>query len=990
MDLQGQDPLYWQLTDEDGLPSNTVYSIIQDSTGYIWLGTSDGLVRYNGNELERIEHPKLLDNEIIQIKKDPFGNVWFNNLGGQIFSIKNGKPEILYNLELSDSFRLNSYVFLHDTIVLAFNPTKIVQNSQNVFFVINGIEKENRFAKHSKRITSVNNYWYGLGAWKDSLAFLDLGYNKSKNTFEFSFWRGLPYEMEKISGIFKDFRKFNFGNVNGRITHLKPVGSNHYFFERNVLKKFSWHNGELRLEKVFEFSENIQTINVSKEQLYIFTDAGFYKLNNTDVLQGPILKNFHINTGIVDAEGNLWLCTKSDGVLVVPFVNSKVINHSSVSLIVTNPENQELFIGYSNSRIDIFKNGENIQKIDSIFFPGNFNVRSIKEVNQDTLLIATDDLVYFYSRKRRETKEVTVFPHSTKDVLLIKDSLYLATHNSLKMILLTEIDNIKKKSNNRNELRLAFSAAFQVLGVRTNSLAVEDNNKIWIGTSQGLYTYKSGVLKQMNDENGNPINASITSIKPDSSDLIFVGSSGSGLYRVEKEKCINVGFKGSQYEVPKIINDFAVQDLNEYWIGSNTGLYYWNLKSGISLKLNKSSSLLSNEIKQLEILGNNLFVGTESGLFVLEISDLISGKIYPKVVLNEVSILQEGQFVNNGQKLEHESNFLTFTYSGLSYKSKSNVDFKYRLIGLDSNWILTSGNKIQFPGLTPGKYQFQVAAINHSGLESKMPATFDFRIMPPWYKTWWFFTLLTLMLLILVWTIFQVRYATIKRREKMKREFSERVNRLRMEALQTQMNPHFIFNAMNAIQHYLTLNDGENAMRYLAKFARLIRLIFEHSKEKMITLEEELELLNLYFHLETLRFGDKILTKIEVDKKLQDQKEFIKIPPLIIQPIVENSFRHGLLHKNGKGIVSVHFTYENGHLKCIIEDDGIGLEKAAQLKKKERGDIHRSSGIHSAKERLAILHNTTIEQVELLNYFKITDLSQESGYTSGTRVELIF
>jgi LytS/YehU family sensor histidine kinase len=199
------------------------------------------------------------------------------------------------------------------------------------------------------------------------------------------------------------------------------------------------------------------------------------------------------------------------------------------------------------------------------------------------------------------------------------------------------------------------------------------------------------------------------------------------------------------------------------------------------------------------------------------------------------------------------------------------------------------------------------------------------------------------------------------------------------------MNPHFIFNSLNAIQHFLTNNDDENATRFLSRFARLIRIVFEYNKKKEITFAEEIEMLETYLSLEKLRFNEKVDIHFKVDEKLELLKEEILLPPLLIQPIIENCFKHGLFHKQDKGNLWISFElYDNRRIKCIIEDDGVGRDRAKELaiwKGK-----HTSSGMSATLERVDFWHKKNNTYIS--NFFTIEDLT-ENNIAKGTRVTLI-
>ena len=171
----------------------------------------------------------------------------------------------------------------------------------------------------------------------------------------------------------------------------------------------------------------------------------------------------------------------------------------------------------------------------------------------------------------------------------------------------------------------------------------------------------------------------------------------------------------------------------------------------------------------------------------------------------------------------------------------------------------------------------------------------------------------------LIGVAFFIRFRRLRKQEKIRYDFEQKVNEMRGLALQSQMNPHFIFNALNAIQLFLTTSDEESAMIYLARFARLIRLTFEQSKAKFIPLEQELEFLNLYLSLESLRFSNTIDVNLIIPDNIKNKLYDFNIPPLLIQPIIENAFKHGLFHKKEDKKLIIKFEKTGSFLKCTIK-----------------------------------------------------------------------
>ena len=301
----------------------------------------------------------------------------------------------------------------------------------------------------------------------------------------------------------------------------------------------------------------------------------------------------------------------------------------------------------------------------------------------------------------------------------------------------------------------------------------------------------------------------------------------------------------------------------------------------------------------------------------------------------------------------------------------------------------TESRFARFPALAPGDYEFQVVALNEDNVRSSQPAKVSFQISPPYWKTWWFQIGCLLASGLIIGWILNTRQRRIRKQEIVEQEYKDKLSELRTMALQTQMNPHFIFNSLNAIQHFLVTNDEENAMLYLSKFAKLIRSIFEHSKEKVISLDKELDFLDLYVSLEKLRFKEKVDVQFEIEPKIEDIKLDFFLPPLLIQPIIENAFKHGLFHKNGGGNLRISFSNsEEDWISCEIEDDGIGRKRANELNIKQKYK-EKSSGLNATFERIGLLNNgMLIKDEEMKNQLIVTDLYDKKKNPCGTKVEI--
>ena len=334
--------------------------------------------------------------------------------------------------------------------------------------------------------------------------------------------------------------------------------------------------------------------------------------------------------------------------------------------------------------------------------------------------------------------------------------------------------------------------------------------------------------------------------------------------------------------------------------------------------------------------------------------------------------------------LRYEENFFSFDFSSIGFTRSNENVFKYRLKGFKDEWTEVKERRYaNYTNVPPGDYTFELQVANNEGTWNPEFATVNVHVATPWWLSIWFWSLVAIGLAGLTYMAYVWRIRQVRKEEKLKADFQRKLTEMEMSALRAQMNPHFIFNAMNSIDYYIISNEQEKASDYLNRFSRLIRLILQNSKSTVVPLKDDLEALQLYIDIENMRFDDvfeyEILLEEEVDTEL------IEIPPMILQPYVENAIWHGLKQKkNGKGRLGVKIRRSEKSIVCVIEDNGIGREAAEKLKSKS-GDRRKSFGMKITKGRLEALNQIANTNASV----QIFDLNKEDKSASGTRVEIV-
>jgi ligand-binding sensor domain-containing protein len=336
----------------------------------------------------------------------------------------------------------------------------------------------------------------------------------------------------------------------------------------------------------------------------------------------------------------------------------------------------------------------------------------------------------------------------------------------------------------------------------------------------------------------------------------------------------------------------------------------------------------------------------------------------------------------NQAKIEIETGVIDF-YS----KGKSGIRYKLEGKGMNGSWQYAPYYyTIRYDGLHPGSYELILQASNLSNEFNGPEKRLFIYISPAFWQTWWFRIMVAIFIIILIYAFMRWR---IQRRFRLQLEQSEKerqlaelkqkATELEMQALRAQMNPHFIFNSLNSINRFILQNNREQASEYLTKFSKLVRLILQNSQASLITLDSELESLQLYLNLEALRFNYHFDYKISVPKDMDISA--LQVPPLILQPYVENAIWHGLMHKEEKGNLDVEVSEEDNYLFFKITDNGIGREKAAALSSKS-ATKHKSMGLRITAHRIAIIQNSQT----MGSPVTINDLVNADGSAAGTEV----
>ncbi|HEY8404162.1 MAG TPA: two-component regulator propeller domain-containing protein [Flavobacteriales bacterium] len=960
---------------KQGLVQSQVRCLMQDSRGYIWVGTLGGLSRFDGRVFQNYDRNSgLLSNQINCLlelsNKDILvgsnGSISIiNGLGVQSLSFEGNWKEAtintLYQLDdvvlIGTENGLLSYSLAQKRLVsnqevyapVADKHIKTIARSKSGDLCLLTKEslwrvRDNKCELFYKPVSSETN-------------FFDLVESNDGTLWLATKGEGLMYLRNGVAGNFLS----SFPSMPQTITNL-----------------FITQNDELWMTSRFGF------LSYDGEQFQFITDQNG-------------LPTGDVRDILCDRDGNIWVGTYGSG--LQKFTGNTFINYSKSDGLSSDAVMSILEDEEGNMWFSTFDNGICRMTDDSIV---KFNLR---ELNSNSRIWTS-----------QRTADGSLWFGSSEGLFCIKDQ---------KLTHFTEKDSLQDKLVlslfEDREQRLWIGTAKGVAlydgetihpfvsddapKKRIRSIRQDHNGNIWMACIEGLYKYDGARFTMYSQRDGLSEN-SIYCVEIDASNRVWAGTQNGLCYlsgRLFQAVPVDPKISGSN-----VIN-FLRYTHHTLWVGTNNGLYSTHLDGfvpGQSLSFRNYS--VEDGLKSLETNFNSSFIdsknrmwfGTTEGAVVFNPQELNSTggtrSQRPLIHFTNLQINLENQHWSNFDQpidpisgllihpeFSYKQNHLTFFFTGISTTYPHDLEYQFILEGFDDDWKpLTTSSSATYSNLPYKSYVFKVKAINKEGLWSD-EITYAFSVRPPFWLTWWFVTLeVMLALSIISYIIYNRRKVLKEKREREWFEVKSKMLALEQQSLNSSMNRHFIFNALNSIQYYINRQDRMAANRYLSDFAKLIRKNLDNTQENLTSLRDEIERLELYLKLEHMRFNDKFVYSINVDPQLDLDR--IKVPPMLIQPFLENSIWHGLLPKTETGEVRLDITRVNGHLEFSVTDNGIGIENS--LKNKTTADNHISKGMEITQNRLELIQKSTGQSIELRGPWQLSD---EHGNSIGTKVQIL-
>ncbi len=963
-DVRAEIPPYRKFSTSEGLPSSTVFDVMQDRDGFIWMASLGGVVKYDGIRFTLFKARDGLNvTSTVALAQSHNGDIFFGSYENGISILHDGKISNYYRDTEGKQFPCSYFFITNDPqkgeLLWSYKNSgwfHALQNKGGKGLPLKPIEfgrnLTNRAAVINDRVLiSTKNGLYEL---------------KSGKIFPIEI-QGLPRDpLFKISPS-RD-RAFLVGGegIIYRIKNGKVTG--------NFVIKVT--NGSNDVNELIEDRYGNIWFSLMGGGLYIIDGSTGAQI---DLATRTGLTSTNITGMMEDREGNIWVSTYGKGVFC--FHDRYVSAYNEFDGLTSNIINS-IMVTSKGEVIAGTADGVNILRVGSFFSTPVFSLPS-----QPAYIYNISEFNHrIYVAGVFRIDEPGIFNFKGIDFKFFnKPAFYVRKDGSIILALFNNGIQLWKDpfatGLPSGELRV-FSDSEK--NFRINDVTEDPQGNIWLAASKGLCRVSdlnfNGITLKGNRTyfTGDKVaGSSLKSISIDrNGDIWVAGEKGIAVYRARTGKLTSwTRFEGIDLSQATSI-DFDSK--NRVWVGTMAGLYVFD-RTEVH-KFHRMNCLPSNEVLTLtyDPKRNIMFIGTSDGLIRFDIN-LYDGLKPVKPGIRITGIHNGNYLMKQGSVLEvgPDDRNLRVEFAPLLFSSPAAVSYRYTFDGLED---MTESGFINFTNLDPGEHSLTITAEMDNSLPGT-PYKMVIDVVPVFTETLPFKFLVVSVFLVIVFVGVRIRLNSSAKKAAEKLAMNERINELKHQALSAMMNPHFLFNSLNSVQYLVNSNRNEDANNYIAMMAQLMRKNLDASANGFILISEEIDRLKLYLELEKMRFSHKFDFQITVENGIRPDK--IQIPNMIIQPFVENSIWHGLADKNSEGLITIHFEMEtdsasNHILRIRITDNGIGIANAIR----KRNSEHISRGMSIIEERLKLLSM----KMEIPKPIVIDDLGEKTIDSSGTEI----
>lgn len=929
-----------------GLPTKVVYCITQDSKGFIWVGTDAGVARYDGNTFHLLTMADgLSDNEIFQIKEDRKGRLWFLTYNGRISIYDKGRilneknTDFLARIEpggLSRSWLekgdsiwyidyRKAFLFVNDSLKQTFSASALFGRADAAFADL---------SLHGRELLFLSNQEY---------------YNpmtKVKTDF--------PHRKDpaiKKAHLYKEQIIYTSGSQ---------------------LIVYSLSKREFRRYQL-PTKENISTFNLrdSSGLLLVASDRHLFVLDIVTGRWTPELTTHIPYFGYLlrDKEGLLWGGSQNQGLFLYrPSPVHHYVHATELGTYAVHSLGQwkgEVYAGLINGEFFHWSSGVVTWKKTG-YAQGLHKVYGFYELHDQLWAVAGPTLINLQTGQGIPTYG-SVKTIAVNGMHFYAGLSYSVHKRSMK-------DWWTGKVNFYGNQQMVYDKRVSNLWVSGDSL--------FMGTALGLKLLVNDTAAGLGHYQSPLIDAKISRITGNKKGQFFFSTNGKGVGILYQQRCYEI--TASNGLASNNCNSLVVQGDSVLWVATDKGVSRVQLQWAAEGLHHRVQNISVNEgipdpmINDITVLSDTVWVATQTGLAWFRASAITKQKP-PKILLDQVYVNGEVRPYHTPLSLKHQENNVRIDFTSLNFGLANEPVYSYRLLGAETGWTKIASRSIQFSNLAPGYYRLQITAAPPEEQTPDSLLELELEIALPFWKNKIVLLPAFLALAFFAGLLFHFRMRAVRKKhlhqQALLRWEKEKVQ-LEQKAAALQMNPHFIFNAMNAIRGYYSSGDMEGGHHYISRFSGLMRKMLESNARAHISLAEEIEMLQNYLELIALNHPGKLSWEIFDNTGLA--KRSIGLPPMMIQPFVENAVIHGIGPLKVPGSIEITFTIRAQMLHCVIIDNGVGLQQSARQNKYLP---RKSKGIAITRQRLRMLG----AESGLL----VTEIITEAGQVEGTKVEIV-
>jgi ligand-binding sensor domain-containing protein/two-component sensor histidine kinase len=972
---QDPQPAWRNYNIDHGLPCSEVYVAMQDSKGYMWFGTDNGISRFDGYEFRNYGTTDgLQNNTVFDLQEDQQGRIWMMTMSGNAYYHQQGSiypfqyNDIIKSFKNEYGFSMGVHLFFDDmdsSLYITLRELGILQikadGNHQLFrsenpeaLVVLELEKKLLYA-YSRHGEEECNTYFNLLSENKTLAPIEF----HKDSMHILFPKSNILINSPQLGMIKAFNDgsllFEYDRVIGLIRNEKILWIKD--FDYDLASAFKNNNGNIFL--------------------CINNGYGARKYTNIELLRKEefitLLPGYSAVNMIQDRVNGYWFATLEKGIFYAADLNFQTYDKDSGlsdSYVTTFEEKNDstLFIGLRDGQV--FELNTKKHELIKLSQPLKVNVQSnvinvlFFEKKTNKLYVGGSRQGFYGLQWENHSGNIN-FPWISNFIVFSRDEkqLWILSTTSLGKLNLSSLKfqriPIIEKSRNR-----IFSGYEDI------------NEALWLGRIDGLWKLEVDTL--VRPEFMHPtFYHRIEAIQQLRDSTFVLGTKGKGIILWKDTTFTEITKEDGL--TSNMIENIYVDEKGVIWVGTLMGLNRVIRQSDNTFSVEKITlhhGLPSNEINKVEVINDEVWVATTKGLvrfpYEQQLNLVSDPPFFEKVLINDEVI--DWEIID--PIFSHQRNNISIQFLTINYLQNGQIPYRYQLAPTQKNWKETKNREISFPALDNGDYHFEVQSQNEDGIWSDS-TSYDFKILPPWWATWWAVSLAMLAAAAVGFGLYKNRTNQLKKEIKLQQEMAE----VERQVLRSQMNPHFIFNSLNAIQGYIAQGDKLAANRFLSRFSKLIRSALQHSRVTKIPLEDDLSSLKNYLELEQLRFNGGFDFQIKVADEID--KTEVTIPSMLIQPFVENAIVHGLTNLDRKGKIDIDIKRKNNTLLITITDNGIGIE-ASKKQKAGIASSHKSVGMTITKRRLEMLSgNSETGNIE------VQELKDEFGKVAGTKVTLL-